>query len=415
MSCIDNCATGPAGSCKKCGFARIWTNGLRKKLVSGGGNLKSGVHPVWLTEMKWSRYKSHKPGPGEKELLLQPRSGSIIDFLDEFEPVSRKYAYHRYILHRTRESNTQFERSAMPGMLKVDIDWAENLSLPNAFSIQSEYWLTHSASLFICIAKVLLLSSWSATTGQLKIATRDGKPGAEVTVELEGEPAFWATVISGGGKEESSDYIVEDEHQLRRKVQRRYLRARVWKTVASVGVTGALLCSLYPYPYMLLRVGAGDKKHDSYATQYFTLKMLRWWIDGSEVIHSIHIHSDNAGTHFKSNKTLNFLSRLKALLGVPVSWSFGCLGHGMFMHHQLARMYPCVSLCVYHCVCITVCVPLCVPHAVCLTPCVHHCVCTIVCAPLCVYHCVCTTVCVPLCASHCVCTTLCVLLCVITC
>ena len=59
--------------------------------------------------------------------------------------------------------------------------------------------------------------------------------------------------------------------------------------------------------------------------------MLRWWQDSenfNEVIHRIHLHSDNAATHFKSNKTLNFLSRLKSLLGVPVTWSFGCPGHG---------------------------------------------------------------------------------------
>ena len=84
----------------------------------------------------------------------------------------------------------------------------------------------------------------------------------------------------------------------------------MWKTVASVGVTG-------------------DKKHDSYATQFFMFKMLAWWQDNdsfNEVITSIHIHSDNAGSHFKCNKTLNFLSRLKGLLGVPVTWSFGCPG-----------------------------------------------------------------------------------------
>ena len=221
MSCIDNCKTGPAGTCSKCGFARIWNNGLRRKLVTADSKLKAGVHPVWLTEMKWSRYKTHKPAPGEKTLLHQDCSGSIIDFLDQFEPVTRKYAYHRYILHQTRESNKQFERYAIPGMLKVDIDWAENLALPNARAIRSEYWLQQAASLFICIAKVLLLSSWSATAGELK-------PGVEVTVELEGESPFWASVISGSGKGERSEYVIEGEEGLRRKVQRQCLRARVW-------------------------------------------------------------------------------------------------------------------------------------------------------------------------------------------
>jgi hypothetical protein len=199
-----------------CGFARIWTNGLRLKLVDQAGEFKPGVHPVWLTEIKWSRYKTHKPAPGEKTLLHQDCSGSIIEFLDQLEPVTRKYAYHRYILHKTRESNTQFERNACPGMLKVDVDWAENLSLPNARSIQSEYWLQNAASLFVCISKVLLLSSWSATTGELK-------PGSAVTVEKEQreDGRFWAQVISGSGGAQDSIYIVQNEYGLRDKVERR--------------------------------------------------------------------------------------------------------------------------------------------------------------------------------------------------
>ena len=58
-------------------------------------------------------------------------------------------------------------------------------------------------------------------------------------MELEGESPFRASVNSGSGKGERSEYVIEDEEGLRRKVQRQFLRARVWKTVASVGVTGA--------------------------------------------------------------------------------------------------------------------------------------------------------------------------------
>ena len=64
---------------------------------------------------------------------------SIIDFLDELEPVYNKYVYHRYVLERTRESNLQFERSARFGMFKLDVDWAENYTMLNAREIQSEY------------------------------------------------------------------------------------------------------------------------------------------------------------------------------------------------------------------------------------------------------------------------------------
>ena len=83
---------------------------------------------------------------------------------------------HRYTLHRTRVSYTELETNAIPGMKKDDVDFAENLTLPNARSIQSEYWSLIQTTLFICISKMLLLSAWVRTTGALKV-------GAEVTVE----------------------------------------------------------------------------------------------------------------------------------------------------------------------------------------------------------------------------------------
>jgi len=48
-----------------------------------------------------------------------------------------------------------------------------------------------------------------------------------------------------------------------------------------------------------------------------------------ETVTSLHIHSDNAGSHFKNGRTLNYLSRLKGVLqDKKVTWSFGCPGHG---------------------------------------------------------------------------------------
>ena len=299
MCCIDN--GGPAGKCKKCGFAKYWSAGLRLQLVTPGGDLRRGVHPVWLTTMQWSKYQSSKENAaGEREDLHADCSGSIVDFLDELEKVYHKYTYHRYILKHTRESNLQFERNCTPGMKKDDVDWAENYTMKEARAIQSEYWSQKQTSLFICISKVLLLSSWVATTGILK-------EGDEVTVEQDGE-SHWGVVVSGSGSGETDEYRIEDEHGEKDWVPRKSLRARVWFTVAFVGVTG-------------------DRKHDSYATEHFMSQQQQWWIDNfHEVIHSIHIHSDNAGQHFKSNKTLNFLSRLSDNLKKPVTWSFGCPG-----------------------------------------------------------------------------------------
>jgi hypothetical protein len=188
-------------------------------------------------------------------------------------------------------------------MKKDDVDFAENLTLPNARSIQSEYWSLIQTTLFICISKMLLLSAWVKTTGALKF-------GAEVTVEQAESMPFWGTVVSGDGKTAESLYVVEDGGGKKHTVQRHLLRARVWYTVAQAGVTG-------------------DKKHDSYATQFFMTRQQQWWKDNfNEPVTSVHIHSDNAGQHFKSGKTLNYLSRLLGLLGINVTWSFGCPGHG---------------------------------------------------------------------------------------
>ena len=228
---------------------------------------------------------------------------SIIDFLDEFEPVCNKYMYHRYILERTRESNLQFERSARPGMLKLDVDWAENYTMLNAREIQSEYWLMHQASIFVCIGKMLLASAWQAKSGELK-------PGAEVTVEPEGAEPYWAKVVSAGALE-TADCTVTDEAGATHIVQWSLLRARVWHTTAQIGVTN-------------------DRKHDSYSTQHFMTAMIQQWLTFHEPVVSLHVHSDNAGSHFKNSRTLNYLSRLKGLFQQlqKVTWSFGCPGHG---------------------------------------------------------------------------------------
>ena len=228
---------------------------------------------------------------------------SIIEFLDEFEPVCNKYVYHRYILERTRESNLQFERAARPGMLKLDVDWAENYTMLNAREIQSEYWLMHQASLFVCIGKMLLQSAWDAKSGQLQ-------EGSEVTVEDEGEDPFWAEVVSClEAASELSECIVRDAAGVEHTVLRNQLRARVWHTTTQIGVTN-------------------DKKHDSYSTQHFMSAMAQQWVRGShQPVTSLHIHSDNAGSHFKNSRTLNYLSRLKGMLaGIKVTWSFGCPG-----------------------------------------------------------------------------------------
>jgi hypothetical protein len=90
-----------------------------------------------------------------------------------------------------------------------------------------------------------------------------------------------------------------------------------------------------------------DKKHDSYAAQWFmkaSLALLQqMYVDtGIERFFAIHVHSDNAGSHFKSSKTMFFLSTLLAIcamwptaatagavaMSVRAFWEFGAPGHG---------------------------------------------------------------------------------------
>jgi hypothetical protein len=187
-------------------------------------------------------------------------------------------------------------------VLKIDVDWAENYTMLHAREIQSEYWMMKQCSIFVCIGKMLLKDVWAATSGQLK-------EGSEVTVELEGLQPFWASVKRVGAAEGSSEYVITDSDGVEHTVKRSDLRERVWHTTAQIGVSN-------------------DKRHDSYATQSFMTMMIEQWQQFEGGFSSLHVHSDNAGSHFKNSRTLNYLSRLKELLKMKVTWSFGCPGHG---------------------------------------------------------------------------------------
>jgi hypothetical protein len=316
MGCID-----PAGCknidsedyvpFKECGFQQHWSGGLRQQLLDDDGDLLPDVHPVWLRDVSWSQYKTGTDADG-KRTLREECTGSVIEFFDTLERVYNKYQYHRYILHRTRLSNLQFDRNAVPGMLKLDVDWAENFTMLHAREIQSEYWLLKQLSLFIGIGKLLFEQHWEAVSGALSI-------GDEVTVTSTNKGMFWAEIKSVGGALEDSLYVVEDEAGTEYVLRRSELRARVWYTVAQAGCTN-------------------DKKHDSYATQHFMDKFIDEWMSEHKIT-SIHIHSDNAGSHFKNSRTLNYLSRLHDRMQLlrekdefgyapafQVTWSFGCPG-----------------------------------------------------------------------------------------
>ena len=106
-------------------------------------------------------------------------------------------------------------------------------------------------------------------------------------------------------------------------MERQYLRHRKLHTKAFVHISD-------------------DKTHDSHAAQTFINKTFTYLEEnfvkpGIEEFVALHIHSDNAPSHFKSSKTMNYLTKLPERLSswaanVPFSfrvfWEFGAPGHG---------------------------------------------------------------------------------------
>ena len=58
-NCLD-------GKCSACGFAKLWSAGLRKYVVDGLGNVMESAPIEFQSEVKWNRIRSSKKTePGE--------------------------------------------------------------------------------------------------------------------------------------------------------------------------------------------------------------------------------------------------------------------------------------------------------------------------------------------------------------
>jgi len=227
--------------CLKCGFGRLWSGGLRRGLVemetTGNGKkkktsetIRDDVDGVWLKQLRWSCYDTRpkEPKKGEaagtggdtdddyekkkkrKELFVDQRSGNIIAFLDEFEKEIEKHVVHRSILARQKASADEFEHERRPGVLSIDIDFAENYTIETARQVQSEYWSNTQCTLFICVATWLKVAEWDKVVGDLP-------SGAEVLVYGEksgvarNDEAFLATVqgpVHGSGSVGGSSVVL---------------------------------------------------------------------------------------------------------------------------------------------------------------------------------------------------------------
>jgi len=82
-----------------------------------------------------------------KGLYIDPRSGIIVDLLGEFEACFAKHVVHRSILARQTAAARTSERELRPGILTLDMDFAENGEIGEARKLQSEHWLTKGFAL----------------------------------------------------------------------------------------------------------------------------------------------------------------------------------------------------------------------------------------------------------------------------
>lgn len=310
------------GKCPDCGFSKLWSKGLRPKIVGSDSMLLDGVASVWGHEIRWETLKSSSSTPsggtdgdGSDTLRAQKR-GSVVDFLDAFEAVCAKFPAHRHLVLDAKEKAGQVLRNLWPGMLLGNYDWSENGVITPDRQIQSEYWSLTHYSLFICITSYLLNESWLDCSSTLRT-------GMEVTVEPEGAPAdslkpakgsYWAKVHASPGVEgEAEVYSVQREDgTVIGGITRSRLRYRKFHTTAFVCITD-------------------EKRHDAATTQHFMNKQFEHWLTHVQT-HKFWAwlgHSDNA-SHFKSSAMLHYWSQKMSQLDfLKACWiDFGCPGHG---------------------------------------------------------------------------------------
>ena len=280
---------------------------------------------------------SKKTEPGEAtQPSYEACRGTVVQFLDQFErDVFRKFPHHRFTVHeRQKATAAEFERNRWPGWLQFDIDFAMDGTIPppQGRSMQADHWVPMSFTLFINVASWLDTAAWISCSSGLSKGDAVTVEPVDAFVRGATEPAsgsFWAEIVF------KADPLTDPECQVygvRRfgagivepleMIGRRYLRHRRKRTTAFIHVSD-------------------DKTHDSHAAQTFIEKTLDWlhqnYISpGKERFVALHMHSDNAPSHFKSSKTMYYLTTLPARLKswaaagriFRVVWEFGPPGHG---------------------------------------------------------------------------------------
>lgn len=202
----------------------------------------------------------------------------------------------------------RLKQNYYPGTLITDMDFAENYEILYARELQSNYWSHKSMTLFISISSYLDSSEFYDSSSSIP-------DGASVTVEVkEGIP--YHVIVQSSSGDTCNVVRSDDENGAVVAVPCSLCRHHVERSVANVFATG-------------------DCLHDSSATQHFMILQMDWFLEQkrlgiiNETFTSHHIHSDNAGQHFKNKYSARFLTLYHIKYNLEfATWSFGCPGHG---------------------------------------------------------------------------------------
>jgi hypothetical protein len=215
---------------------KLWSNGVRKKILKTtyDNAKKEWVYELnkdckfatneWLAEVEWRSYVykdkptmaaharevqrqaaaarapeeedlDYTPSEGStaRNLVLETKRGTIIDYLDYLEKNLSRHILHRNLVSSEHRSKQQYHRNSRPRCVEDDIDFSENGNIANFDKVQSEHWVTIQYTLMMSIISFLLADEWNKIMGELA-------KGDEVTVngELAGEDinmeSYWAVV-----------------------------------------------------------------------------------------------------------------------------------------------------------------------------------------------------------------------------
>lgn len=245
--------------CDRCSFRRIWSNGIRKRIEPDD--------EFWAQEISWDMLKpggDSTHGSSDNE-LRHTVTGTLIDFLDAFEPVQGNWKPHRFHAVQAKVAERELEQNLTPKKLKKDTDWSENGELIVKDQVQSEYWHLKYYSLLITITAFLVTADWEDRESALP-AKAEVTVQPEWAVPSEGAPhvtyikgSFYGTVETGSKSTgEGIEYTVVCNDGSRVVVPRCRLRHRVWHRVAFLGITN-------------------EKQHVGLTTQAFHTEELEFW------------------------------------------------------------------------------------------------------------------------------------------